>query len=47
MNENNENKIIEKVESLDLDKYRFINATSLDYEMKCYYKGFKTKKDVI
>ncbi len=40
-------KIIEKVENLDLDKYRFINATSLDYELKCYYKGFKTKKDVI
>ena len=43
----NADKIIEKVESLDLEKYRFINATSLDYEMKCYYRGFKTKKDIV
>lgn len=45
--QNHLDKIIEKVESLDLEKYRFINATSLDYEMKCYYRGFKTKKDIV
>ena len=45
--ENRLDKIIEKVESLDLDKYRFINATNLEHDIKCFYKGYKTKKDVI
>lgn len=45
--ENHLDKIIEKVESLDLDKYRFINATNLEHDIKCFYKGYKTKKDVI
>lgn len=40
-------KIIDKIDSLDLDKYRFINATNMEHDIKCYYKGFKTKKDVI
>ena len=45
--ENKLDKIIEKIDSLDLDKYRFINATNMEHDIKCYYKGFKTKKDVI
>lgn len=45
--ENKLDKIIEKIDSLDLDKYRFINATNKEHDIKCYYKGFKTKKDVI
>ena len=45
--ENKLDKIIEKIDTLDLDKYRFINATKLERDIKCYYKGFKTKKDVI
>lgn len=45
--ENKIDKIIEKIETLDLDKYRFINATKMENDIKCYYKGFKTKKDVI
>lgn len=45
--ENQLDKIIEKIEGLDLDKYRFINATNMEHDIKCYYKGFKTKKDVI
>lgn len=45
--ENKLDKIIEKIDKLDLEKYRFINATKLDQDIKCYHKGFKTKKDVI
>lgn len=45
--ENKLDKILEKVNKLDLDKYRFINATNMEHDIKCYYKGFKTKKDVI
>ena len=45
--ENKLDKIIEKIDTLDLDKYRFINATKLERDIKGYYKGFKTKKDVI
>lgn len=45
--ENKLDKILEKIDSLDLDKYRFINATNMEHDIKCYYKGFKTKKDVI
>lgn len=45
--ENHLQKIIEKIEKLDLDQYRFINATNLENNIKCYYKGYKSKKDVI
>ncbi|MFM1621752.1 anti-CRISPR protein AcrIIA5 [Streptococcus mutans] len=45
--ENKLDAILEKVNKLDLSKYRFINATSLDHDIKCYYKNYKTKKDVI
>ena len=45
--ENKLDKVIEKIDNLDLDKYRFINATNMERDIKCYYKGFKTKKDVI
>ena len=45
--ENKLDKILEKVDKLDLDKYRFINATNLEHDIKCYIKGYKTKKDVI
>lgn len=45
--ENKLDKVIEKIDNLDLDKYRFINATNMEHDIKCYYKGFKTKKDVI
>ncbi|MBS4769674.1 hypothetical protein KG090_00665 [Carnobacteriaceae bacterium zg-ZUI240] len=40
-------KILDKINNLDLDKYRFINSSQTGYEIKCYYKGYKTKKDVI
>lgn len=45
--ENHLNSILEKIDTLDLNKYRFINATNLDKDIKCYLKGYKTKKDVI
>ena len=45
--ENHLQKIIEKIEKLDLEQYRFINATNLENNIKCYYKGYKSKKDVI
>lgn len=45
--ENHLQKIIEKIETLDLEQYRFINATNLENNIKCYYKGYKSKKDVI
>lgn len=38
-------EILEKINQLDLEKYRFINVTSSN--INCYYKGYKTKKDVI
>lgn len=44
--ENKLDKILEKVDKLDLDKYRFINATNLEHDIKCYLKGYKTKKEV-
>ena len=40
-------KIIGKIEKLDLEPYRFINATNLENNIKCYYKDYKSKKDVI
>lgn len=45
--ENELDTILDKINQLDLDKYRFISATNLEHNIKCYYKGFKTKKDVI
>ena len=39
--------ILAKVDSLDLSLYRFINVTNNGSRLTCYYKGFKTKKDVI
>lgn len=39
--------ILAKVNSLDLSLYRFINVTNSGSRLTCYYKGFKTKKDVI
>lgn len=45
--ENKLDKILEKVDKLDLDKYRFINATNLERDIKCYLKGYKTKKEVV
>lgn len=38
-------EILEKINTLDLEKYRFINVTKSN--INCYYKGYKTKKDVI
>lgn len=45
--ENHLDTILEKIDNLDPNKYRFINATNLDKDIKCYLKGYKTKKDVI
>lgn len=45
--ENKLDKILEKVDKLALDKYRFINATNLEHDIKCYLKGYKTKKEVV
>ena len=45
--ENKLDKILEKVDKLDLDKYRFINATNLEHDIKCYLKGYKMKKEVV
>lgn len=38
---------LEKVDKHDLDKYRFINATNLEHDIKCHLKGYKTKKEVV
>ena len=38
--------ILAKVDTLDLSLYRFINVTNNSSRLTCYYKGFKTKKDV-
>ena len=39
------NEILEKINELDIEKYRFINVTKSN--INCYYKGYKTKKDTI
>lgn len=39
--------ILDKIDTLDLSPYRFINVTNNGRRLTCYYKGFKTKKDVI
>lgn len=38
--------ILAKVDTLDLSSYRFINITNNGRRLTCYYKGYKTKKDV-
>ena len=38
--------ILTKVDTLDLSSYRFINITNKGRRLTCYYKGYKTKKDV-
>lgn len=45
--ENKLDTILEKIDTIDLEKYRFINATNMEHEIKCYLKGYKTKKDII
>lgn len=37
-------EIVERVNALELDKYRFINV--VNDNLNCYIKGFKTKKEV-
>ena len=37
-------KIAQKISKLDLNKYRFINIVNT--KANCYYKNYKTKKDV-
>lgn len=39
--------VLAKVDTLDLSLYRFINVTNYGRKLTCYYKGFKTKKDII
>ena len=39
--------ILSKVDALGLSLYRFINVTNNGSRLTCYYKGYKTKKDVI
>lgn len=36
--------ILAEVDKLDLSDFRFINVTSLNGNIHCYYKGYKTKK---
>ena len=38
--------ILAKVDTLNLSSYRFINVTNNGRRLTCYYKGYKTKKDV-
>lgn len=37
-------EIAQKISKLDLDNYRFINI--VNSKVSCYYKNYKTKKDV-
>lgn len=39
--------LLSYLDTLDLSKYRFINVTNRGKKITCYYRGFKTKKDVI
>lgn len=41
--ENNVDSIVKFVNTLELDKYRFINIVG--YNVNCYLKGYKTKKE--
>ena len=36
--------LTQKLKELDLEKYRFINV--VNNKINCFYRGFKTKKDV-
>ena len=38
--------ILAKVDTLDLSLYRFYQYNQYGSRLTCYYKGFKTKKDV-
>ena len=45
--ENYLDHLLSYIDTLDLSKYRFINVTNRGKRITCYYRGFKTKKDVI
>ena len=36
--------LIDKIDTLDLAKYRYINV--VNNQITCFYKGYKTKKDI-
>ena len=40
-------EILAKVDKLPLSDYRFINVNLANKSISCFYKGYKTKKDVI
>ena len=40
-------EILAKVDKLPLSYYRFINVNLANKSISCFYKGYKTKKDVI
>lgn len=42
--ENNVDSIVEFANTLELDKYRFINIVG--FNVNCYLKGYKTKKEI-
>ena len=39
--------ILAKVDTLPLSDYRFINVNLANKTISCFYKGYKTKKDII
>ena len=39
--------ILAKVDKLSLSDYRFINVNLANKTISCFYKGYKTKKDII
>ena len=43
--ENEVDEIVDYLKTIDLSKYRFVNVTN--EKISLYFKGFKTKKDVI
>ena len=45
--ENYLDHLVSYIDTLDLSKYRFINVTNRGKKITCYYRDFKTKKDVI
>ena len=42
--ENKVESIVQFVETLEIEKYRFINIVG--GKVNCFYKGYKTKKDI-
>lgn len=44
--ENNLDNLLDKINKLELDQYRFINVIGINGNINCFLKGFKTKKDV-